>query len=459
MHSRSIGTACTLKVVFSLETQSPSRACSRRCPGLDHDRQAPDPRGRSGPLRPRDRRLWWPAVPLGVGDGDTTGNHRGHGGPALGLASRALKRDVARRLQRRHRLSRATAATGAIVAGASASVGRRPGPDATTPSCARSRTPPSRRRETVRPVLECVVFNADDAGSRGLGLREPERPDRSAIPVGADNRFTPNPADRGQPEVFEPGRGTWASSRRRSRRARTTLRWTLSGRDCNRVLELATLHGHGRAAQGRRCHRPILASSTCASTDRLVTSGGNGTTTGPVVVGVGEGTVSETAASGTNLADYESSVQCTRNGTVAVSVAGTKVDVAVARGDVVVCTFTNREDLGPHSSLSRRSSRAAVADAQLDLAVVKIGSVPSTVVVGQRITWTMTVTNRSSVAADGRERAEGQRSPLVRGRDLDLPEGVAGHLQSGSRAISGGSRPARPRGSSRSRWRRRSGSL
>ena len=72
----------------------------------------------------------------------------------------------------------------------------------------------------------------------------------------------------------------------------------------------------------------------------MLASGGNGTTAGPYTVGVGEGTVSETAGPGTNLADYESTVTCTRNGSV-VSVTGTKVDGAIANGDFVVCTFTN----------------------------------------------------------------------------------------------------------------------
>jgi hypothetical protein len=75
--------------------------------------------------------------------------------------------------------------------------------------------------------------------------------------------------------------------------------------------------------------------------NQLLAVGGNGTTTGPVTVGVGEGEVSETAGPGTNLANYDSTVACTRNGSPEVSVAGTKVDGAVANGDVVVCTFTN----------------------------------------------------------------------------------------------------------------------
>ena len=73
----------------------------------------------------------------------------------------------------------------------------------------------------------------------------------------------------------------------------------------------------------------------------VVATGGNGTTSGVVTVGVGEGTVSETAGAGTNLADYDSKIDCTRNGSPALSVTGTKADGAVANGDVVVCTFTN----------------------------------------------------------------------------------------------------------------------
>ena len=73
----------------------------------------------------------------------------------------------------------------------------------------------------------------------------------------------------------------------------------------------------------------------------VVAEGGNGTTTGPLRIGIGEGTVSETAGPGTSLADYDSRVECTRNGKVDVSAQGTKVDGKVGRGDLVVCTFTN----------------------------------------------------------------------------------------------------------------------
>ena len=79
----------------------------------------------------------------------------------------------------------------------------------------------------------------------------------------------------------------------------------------------------------------------------VITSGGNGTTTGPVVVGPGEATASETAEPGTDLSNYETTIACTRNGEPVLSVEGTKVDGAIANGDVVVCTFTNRRSTTP----------------------------------------------------------------------------------------------------------------
>jgi uncharacterized repeat protein (TIGR01451 family) len=249
--------------------------------------------------------------------------------------------------------------------------------------------------QDVRPVLECVVFNASlpDLAVWGYVNRSGGP---VSIPVGPDNGFSPDPVDRGQPVVFEPGTlvGVFQTP---FQAGRTTLRWTLSG-------ETATA-----SASSPRCTATVeLRKVVVPPTDpgvfelringRLLASGGNGTTTGPVVVGVGEGTASETAASGTNLADYESSVQCTRNGGVAVTVAGTKIDGAVARGDVVVCTFTNRRIAGPQPPEPPEPPEPPQPPQLLDLAVVKTAR-PTTVVVGGRITWTMTVTNRSSVAA------------------------------------------------------------
>ncbi len=241
--------------------------------------------------------------------------------------------------------------------------------------------------QSVTPILDCVVFNASAPDLAVWGYANPSGA-AVRIPIGASNGFSPDPADRGQPDVFEPGKlvGVFQTP---FQAGSTTLRWTLSGKTAT------------ASASSTRCTATVeLRKVVVPATDpgvfelringQRLASGGDGTTTGPVVVGVGEGTASETAAPGTNLADYESSVQCTRNGAVAVSVPGTKVDGAVARGDAVVCTFTNRR-IGPQPPQPPPSQR-------LDLVVVKTAQ-PTVVTVGQRITWTMTVTNRSTVTA------------------------------------------------------------
>src|SRR4029078_12516248 len=56
----------------------------------------------------------------------------------------------------------------------------------------------------------------------------------------------------------------------------------------------------------------------------VVAEGGNGTTTGPLRIGIGEGTVSETAGPGTSLADYGSRGECTPNREVGVCAPGTQ---------------------------------------------------------------------------------------------------------------------------------------
>ncbi|HET9220987.1 MAG TPA: S8 family peptidase [Roseiflexaceae bacterium] len=62
--------------------------------------------------------------------------------------------------------------------------------------------PPTR---SVRPILECVVANANGSFTAFFGYQS----DNSAavdIPAGPDNRFQPTPQYRGQPEAFLPGR-------------------------------------------------------------------------------------------------------------------------------------------------------------------------------------------------------------------------------------------------------------
>lgn len=71
-------------------------------------------------------------------------------------------------------------------------------------------------------------------------------------------------------------------------------------------------------------------------------TGGDGTTTGAVSVDTGSHSVAETGANGTDLSNYTSTYACTVNGNASVSGTGTSVTgLSVAKGDAVVCTFTN----------------------------------------------------------------------------------------------------------------------
>jgi hypothetical protein len=322
-----------------------------------------------------------------VGDGDTTGTiavtadrHRVGESAALGTSLADYRVEI---------VCRGEGGTGAVLAGANGpsvdvQVRRNDAVVCVITNIAEQESRP------VSPVLECVVFSQTepDLAVWGYANRSGEA---VRIPVGAENRFTPDPVRRGQPEVFEPGRfvGVFQTP---FQAGAATLRWTLSD-------ETATASASSPPCTATVEVRKVVVPASDPGVfelrinGRQLAAGGDGTTTGPVVVGVGEGTVSETAAPGTNLADYESSAQCTRNGAVAVTVAGTKVDGSVGRGDVVVCTFTNRRVATPQPPEPPQPPSP-----RLDLSVVKVGR-PSTVFVGQRITWTMTVTNESSVAA------------------------------------------------------------
>src|SRR5262249_26110074 len=68
----------------------------------------------------------------------------------------------------------------------------------------------TRKPDEVKPVipkLECVAF-ASNAPSVAYWGYSNHNDFPVTIPIGATNRFTPGNEDRGQPTVFEPGRGT-----------------------------------------------------------------------------------------------------------------------------------------------------------------------------------------------------------------------------------------------------------
>ena len=257
---------------------------------------------------------------------------------------------------------------------------------------------------TLSPVLECVVFQGGAPSVAVWGYTNPNS-FPVTVPIGATNGFSPAPQNRGQPLVFQPGGLVGAFQTPFA--GASTLAWTLgkttvtadsSSTRCTATLELRKV---SVPANDPGFFNLQVNGQTWAV-------GGNGTTTGPVTVGIGEGTVSETAASGTNLADYDSTVTCSRNGTVEVSVPGTKVDGAVSTGDVVVCTFTNtRKSTAPPIPPGPQPPQPpqpplppdpAPKPPLGDLSITKTAA-PTTAVLGQTIRWKVTVTNHSTLAA------------------------------------------------------------
>jgi len=260
----------------------------------------------------------------------------------------------------------------------------------------------------VLPIVECVLFNDGQPDVAYWGYTNTNTNEVS-IPVGDRNKFSPGDRDRKQPTTFEKGHN--ADAVQTTFDASTgTLTWTLSG-------NTATASSSSKA-----CNPTVEVRKVTIPTDdpgvfqlrinnTVVATGGNGTTAGVLRTGIGEGSVSETAGTGTSLSDYDSKVECSRNGTVEISVAGTKVDGSVAQGDTVVCTFTNtRKGTPPQPPTPPAPPTPPTPNPppvpppppgptpQLDLVVTKSVE-PTIVTVGGRLTWTMTVTNRSSVAA------------------------------------------------------------
>ena len=60
-------------------------------------------------------------------------------------------------------------------------------------------------KKAVSPVLDCVVKNKNGTYTAYFGYQN-DNAMPVTIPVGANNKFTPNPQNRGQATVFLPGR-------------------------------------------------------------------------------------------------------------------------------------------------------------------------------------------------------------------------------------------------------------
>ena len=77
-----------------------------------------------------------------------------------------------------------------------------------TPTRTPTRTPtvtPSPTPVSLRPILECVKRIGNDQYIAYFGYKN-ENPFAVTLAIGEKNKFSPNPQNRGQPTVFQPGR-------------------------------------------------------------------------------------------------------------------------------------------------------------------------------------------------------------------------------------------------------------
>ncbi len=86
----------------------------------------------------------------------------------------------------------------------------------------------------------------------------------------------------------------------------------------------------------------LKLSSNTSNLVRVVKSSAGDGDSGSIQVAPGSWTVLESAASGTSLSDYTSSIGCTRNGNPGPSGNGQSLQVTFAPNDVLVCTITNQ---------------------------------------------------------------------------------------------------------------------
>ena len=263
--------------------------------------------------------------------------------------------------------------------------------------------------ESITPELECVLFKDGQPDVAYWSYNNTNGHD-VVIPQGDQNTFVPSSANgpAKPPTRFLAGHQVGAFTT--DVPAGGSLVWSLTG-----------ISSDPASADSESCNATTIEvrKVTVPANDpgkfillinnAEVASGGHGTTSGHLAIGAGEATVRETAGPGTNLGDYTSKVECT-NGTATRSAEGAKIDGKIAKGDTVVCTFTNTRKGAPPQPPEPLPPTPPNPDPepvpptppgpapQLDLVVTK-SVVPETVVVGGRLTWTMIVTNRSSVAA------------------------------------------------------------
>jgi uncharacterized repeat protein (TIGR01451 family) len=252
----------------------------------------------------------------------------------------------------------------------------------------------------LRPILHCV--EATDGGFLAhFGYDNPN--DTTIEPQPSENFFSPGDPNRGQPTSFGPSPNrdkfqvSWDGS---------ALTWHLTGNEVTASSESTPCVGSITVTKqllpaDDPGHFSLKINGNIQGGASEVTNGG---TTGTIAVSTGRHTVSESGAAGTSLGSYSVQIVCRANegnGPAVAQATGPSVAVSVARGDAIVCTITNVRHGTPEPPKPEPPTPPTPPPGPgplLDLEVVKTAK-PAAVRVGELITWTMTVTNRSSVAA------------------------------------------------------------
>ena len=263
---------------------------------------------------------------------------------------------------------------------------------------------PPPESKSVTPRVECVLFKDGQPDTVYWSYNN-----RNGVVVEIprdQNTFEPDSANRPgkPPTTFLDGDQVGAFTTDFDLSGGKTLVWHLTGQQATASAESDSCNA--TTIEVRKVTVPANdpGKFNLLINNAVVATGGHGTTSGHLAIGAGEGTVRETAGPGTNLGDYTSRVECT-NGAATRSAEGTKLDGKIAKGDSVVCTFTNTRKGTPPEPPQPLPPTPPDPDPdpvpptppgpapQLDLVVTK-SVAPETVVVGGRLRWTMIVSNR-----------------------------------------------------------------
>ena len=210
----------------------------------------------------------------------------------------------------------------------------------------------------VEPTVQCVERFGDGDFRAHFGYtNRGSRVDR-LTPGTPWNSFSPQPTDRGQGAIYQPGDHP-DTVQVEFTQGETRIEWTLGTTTVAAVLsgEGATRRCQASITVVKELHAPVggrfnlLIDGEIAGTGANV---GDGGTTGTVSVSAAPGgtthRVDESGAGNTVLGRYETSIRCVwRNRTTPdrLDETGHALSISVRDGDEVVCTIVNERQVGP----------------------------------------------------------------------------------------------------------------